>query len=147
MKSLVNHALDFSGPFPLKALSAIAVVLDVTLERRDARTIPEASACLARAVEQHTYLEPWLAQCIARGRTAHDFQMLATLFAGDELVVENVRGEFVHALAVVGEALARGEVDEAEALLDSMIRAAERDELREMTMPTLSPEVRAHLGR
>ena len=143
--ALVNHALDFSGPFPLEALSALAVVLDVTVEMRAVRTIPEASACLARAVEEHTSLPPWLARCLARGKTATDFKMLATLFAGTEVVVNDVRGEFIHALAIVGEALEREETNDAEALLDTMIRAAEQGELREMSVPTLSPAVQAHL--
>ncbi|HRI06978.1 MAG TPA: SEC-C domain-containing protein [Nannocystaceae bacterium] len=141
--ALVNNALDCSGPFPIEALCALAVVLDVTLEPREERTVPEASSLLARAVGEHTSLEPWLARSLARGVTAQDFRMLAALFAGTEVFVEDeIRAEFVRALAFVGEALDRGQVSDAEDLLATMIRAAERDELTTMTMPTVPPELR-----
>lgn len=144
---LVNNALDFSGPFPLEALCALAVVLDCTLEQREERTIPEAAALLARAVEGHTSLEPWLARSLARGATAQDFKMLADLFAGTEVfVTDEIRGAFACALAFVGEALDRGEVSGAEELLATMIRAAERDEFTKMTMPTVSPELQTLLS-
>ena len=145
--ALVNHALDFSGPFPLEALYALAVVLDVTLEQREERTVPEAAALLARAVEEHTSLDPWLARSLARGITAHDFRMLAALFAGTEVFVKDeIRGEFVRALAFVGEALDRGQVTDAEDLLAAMIRATERGELATMTMPTVPPELQTFIS-
>lgn len=145
--ALVNNALDVSGPFPIEALCALAVVLDCTLEQREERTIPEAAALLARAVEEHTSIEPWLARSLARGATARDFKMLAALFAGTEVFVKDeIRGEFARALAVIGEALDRGQVAHAEDLLVAMTRAAERDELTTMTMPSVPPELQTFIS-